>query len=490
MFALIALLMAVVSSSSEETERRRRVQELTDLLRLAGSRGVLGVPIAAWEDGSRLVRIVTIDEIERIEESLDKHHFIDDTLASIESVLDKDRNDWAITLVYLDGHHQIRAVLQLEASEQDRSVSVIYLWGTHKESEHGSTFRTIGNPVVWRRIFWFLHDRNLLDKLDETEGIGNFYGDLLVVKDGTRAAIAEIDKNLWNWSSSEMEAFMQTLERSLSSYARAYYEMRQAVDRWDGQVSDFEHLAGQQRVQLFDELLERGRISEGDPLWEHRDLVRAALEGDESAIVFEDEPGLSGRNLNDAIEKIRDNEVEFIQDMFNWNDLRKDIENEADFGSILISHGVTCSRETTDRRNDNQFHIDRVGASSSDDPDYTFAYGIGEQDWRPYWNAESDPAHARSHARSHMRSRPSDPIGALPTLLAETGSEIGELAADAISKNTDLVFVWPGPAGAVFTIRSDTDALMGLADFVFISDFAGLLSDEQRAAWKERLGLQ
>jgi len=205
--ALLAGLFTAVASDNAEKGRQQALNEaLRQRLALGpGSRGHRrppvegGVPVWAWADGHRIVRIVTEPQMDAVYAQMSDKMLWDYEI-STGVMSDSDDPDepahpgWSI-FVYLDAYNRVHALFAVEAWEIQEFVG----FGPGSQ---------IQEPIVRSRMFQFVQDHDLTHRFDESSLRGLWYERFLIEPGYPEIIAAVVDDN-----PAPLTALRQELER-------------------------------------------------------------------------------------------------------------------------------------------------------------------------------------------------------------------------------------------------------------------------------------
>ena len=232
MWLLTALLAGVLTaglSSEEEAHRRRKLNEaLRQRLGLGPEPGERwsyrrapvggGVPVWVWADGDRILRIVTVDQLEEVLDQFDNEENANALTWGVHRAYAGDQYEpempgWSI-FVYVDAHNRLRALLAVEDGH------IVNFSG------FGDGGGNISNNTVRSRIFQFIQDYDLTDSLmvDAAWVRILWYDDVLV-----ELGMPELEQSVVHQNSGPLNALKANLTGAqrgwIESYEVAYEDL-------------------------------------------------------------------------------------------------------------------------------------------------------------------------------------------------------------------------------------------------------------------------
>jgi hypothetical protein len=461
--ALMEALAQRLGVKADEMPIRHRIAPLSP-----------GIPIWVWEDGDRIVRLITEDE------AVAAFEFVEDGGEHLEDATFSLRPDpqmpdltegagWSV-FAYLDEFNRPHAVVIVDHDEVKDLVGF---------AKRGDESNLIGGGMVRSRVFQFLQDHGLADSIDESTSRKLWHDDILV-RPGAREIIKAI---------LEDQAFMSGWEEWLDEvkskygiygrdYAVVFAELWEAFRQFEGALADISHLhdVAPRTSDLwnkeFFELLEdsdwQWRLEDDGFDWEQ---IERAYEGDEEAREDLEEQGFTPERYHQTmLEWKHEDYQEQARDL--WNAVKKEAE-EAD--QMMVFH--TLNDRSRYSRDGYRWDLDHVDASLYSDSIVSLEFDTGRLgDW------------ANWEVGGH--SSQTEP-GFLPALFkgnwAETEVDLYDKAPE------EPVWVYPGDElpprlEAMFLLDEESfSPLAELDKMLPILDAAGLLSPAHREYWKAAL---
>lgn len=475
----------LTAAASEQSDPAVREDALRQRLGLGGKRPLLrhapmpgGVTIWAWPDGSRIVRLVTMFEVEITIKIFDGIQY--DTQAyDAVSVMDDEEVDLSdpdtSVFAYLDINNRARAFMLFS-----ENANLLDLSGLGDNDE-------IASGEVRSRVYQFLRDHEADEMADEDAKV-MWYDDILVPA-GLLESLDAIDQRVHEHGFSEdahsdfFKAVNTDYGRYVRDYVRAYYDLKMAVDQLAMYVGNIEHL---ERVEptskaFLEHLEESGRIDDiVERLDIEEDLIRQALsEGPDAAEALDD-----ARAQGFYPEDEHRMEVQNATEELSWGGILQDLDsaaqNEAEELNLVMSHhGLRRGHAS---RNDRlRFELYPEGAASYDDPILPdLVHRLSDYYYEPSWIAQG-------HTADNAKERP----GFLRAIQASGYFETARQLYDKAPE--EIIWEWPGPAKsprleALMMLGTiELDPRMDLGDFLQISYDQGLLTPSQIDYWHKYL---
>ena len=473
----------LTAAASEQSDPAVREDALRQRLGLGGKRPLLrhapmpgGVTIWAWPDGSRIVRLITMFEVETTIKVFDDIQYDNQAYDAVsvtdDAEVDLEDPDTSV-LAYLDVNNRAQAFLIFSDNSYLLDMS-----GTGDNDE-------ITSDEVRSRVYQFLRDHEVPEMADEDARV-MWYDDILVPA-GLLESVDEVDRRVQeNGFSEEAHAtffsvVLSTYGRPVHDYVRAYYNLKTAVDSLAMQMRHIEHLEKLDPMSkaFLEELEASDQIYDiVDRLGIEEELIQQALsEGPDAEEGLEDARA-HGFYPRDEHRRLVQNAYEELSWGGILDELDGSTKNEAEeLNLVMLYHGLNAKHSSKQYRLGFELHAQ--GSASYDDPVLPgLHHDISETWYEPSWIAQgySDPKGRPGFLRAIQEA------GYL-----ETERELYDKAPE------EIAWEWPGAAKsprleALMMLGTiELDPRMDLGDFLQISYDQGLMTPDQIRYWRNYL---